>query len=186
MALIDVTPKMTNYTVPAPYVVSYSGTVYFPSGIQAWRAFDDNDTTYFTPNTSFAGIGGLKIDLNKPTKMNTIGALIEVNNAYASVKAKVSIYGSNDDKAYTFIGTYTILKHNVFNTYDMSDNHSYRYYSFNITVGSVYSQYIKVRTIKLYYNDTLFATPSENIKGVVYSELKKVVDKYSAAFETEE
>ena len=149
--VVDITPKMTAANVPAPYVVSASGTysTYYP-----YEAFDYNfnglNERWLVTSTTNSW---LKIDMGSGT---TLTEYMMWNGINATTKEYApkdwTFEGSDDDTTWTVLDTQiNITNWDNNNFYILSGGAAtYRYYRINITSNNGGALYTNICEVKLF------------------------------------
>ena len=200
----NITPIMTSNTSPSPYIISASSSYIYPyQGVNndCWNAFTRKNNVVFSDLNTWSNNRNqfpcwIKIDLSKQTKINQFSFRRKIwsDNNVCNIPSIFRLEGSNDNINWTILKKCNETVSSWVNPekkYTLDKNANYRYYRIYIDKSirgyntSDYDQ-VYLSNVNFLYDDELFYTPSESIKEAVYSELKKVVDKYSTAFETEE
>ena len=164
MALIDITPVMTNYNTPVPYVVSASS--YYPAR-EPYHAFDgvtNNIANSWATSNSGGTSGWIKLDFGNSVKCDAISITSRSRSGEVSppdfvgtteAPRNFNVYGSDvdSDESYMLILSKTgetSWTPEETRIYEFENQVKYRYYKISILSNNGYSGYVALGEIRFY------------------------------------
>jgi hypothetical protein len=129
LSATSITPIMTSNTTPIPYITTASSE--FSTSMQAWNAFDGNDTTSWATAGQIAG--WLKINYGYSVFANQVSLMC---NPTGETFTSWTIRGSNDDNSWTTLLTSNTTLTTSVQTFALTTPGFYTYYLFNSTTGT--------------------------------------------------
>ncbi|MEQ6355281.1 discoidin domain-containing protein [Lysinibacillus sp. M3] len=140
--------KMTSNTTPSPLVASASGE--YNTTYQAWKAFDGTKDVSAWLTVANTTTGWIKLDLGRKVITNALKMTCRGGSTDAITRAMpkdFEIYGSNDDLAFTLLGSFKnqtdwkFLEERVF---ELGNSLEYRYFRFNILSNNGFPEYSNI------------------------------------------
>ena len=137
VAYKNITPTMTDYSTPSPYVVKDSGNI--EGSRYSWKVFDQNygiDLQWSTLATT----GYVTLDFNSVKKFGKYSVrATDADSAKTEMPKDWQFQGSNDETTQTTLDTQTNQSNwanSEVRTYTFTNNTKYRYCKFNVTANN--------------------------------------------------